>query len=98
MISGIPPGLLFIIGALLIPVFQGWTRNIYLLFIPVLAFFDLLTLSEGVSWTLHFTGIIFQDSVKNRKQGHEDSHSNQLLCSRKRSGKSIHRGFGGKRT
>lgn len=54
MISGIPPGLLFIIGALLIPVFRGRTRNIYLLFIPVLAFFDLLTLSEGVSWTLHF--------------------------------------------
>jgi len=54
MINGFPPGLLFIIGALLIPIFRGWIRNVYLLFIPFLAFFDLLTLSEGISWTFHF--------------------------------------------
>ena len=54
MTNGFPPGLLFIIGALLIPIFRGWTRNVYLLLIPFLAFFDLLTLSEGVSWTFHF--------------------------------------------
>jgi len=56
MINGLPPGFLFIGGALLIPLFRGWLRNVYLLFIPFLVFFDLLYLSEGISWTVHFLG------------------------------------------
>jgi len=56
MINGFPPSFLFIMGALLIPLFRGWLRNVYLLFIPFLVFLDLLYLSEGISWTVNFLG------------------------------------------
>jgi len=54
MISAFPPALIFIIGALLIPVFKGRLKTAYLLLLPVLGFINLLNMSEGVYWTIKF--------------------------------------------
>lgn len=51
-----PPAAIFILGALLIPLFKGKTKQAYLLFLPLLALTHLLTLSEGIHWTYHFLG------------------------------------------
>ena len=50
----VPPAVIFIIGALLIPLFRGRLKQIYLLAIPVVAFFDLLYIQEGTYWIHHF--------------------------------------------
>ena len=51
-----PPGLIFIFGAILIPLLKGRTRQAYLLLLPVLAFFSLLNMSEGAGYILNFLG------------------------------------------
>ena len=48
--------MLFILGAVLIPLLKGRTKQIYLLVIPVLAFLDILQLEAGTSWVYHFLG------------------------------------------
>ena len=47
----IPPQFIFLIGALFIPLFKGWLRTAYMLFLPVFAFFNYLKLEEGIYWT-----------------------------------------------
>jgi multicomponent Na+:H+ antiporter subunit D len=42
-----PPGLLLILGALLIPLLRGTLRNAYMLALPIVGFWGLLTLSNG---------------------------------------------------
>ena len=56
MIKAVPPAMLFILGALLIPVLKGRLKQIYLLVIPVLAFLDIIHLDHGTSWVYHFIG------------------------------------------
>ncbi|RJS80836.1 Na(+)/H(+) antiporter subunit D [Methanophagales archaeon] len=46
------PGLIFILGALLIPVLKGKWKQIYLLLLPIAALIDLLYMSKGVFWRL----------------------------------------------
>lgn len=53
MIS-IPPAALFIIGALLIPLFKGKVKNIYLLLIPIAGFINLINIPEGTHWAVRF--------------------------------------------
>lgn len=50
----IPPALIFIFGAFLIPLFKGRIKKGYLLLLPVLAFIVLLTVSEGIHWKVGF--------------------------------------------
>ncbi len=56
MIKAVPPAMLFILGALLIPLLRGKLKRIYLLVIPALAFLDILQLKRGTSWVYHFVG------------------------------------------
>jgi multicomponent Na+:H+ antiporter subunit D len=50
MTNALPPAVILIAGAALVPLFKGRLRSIFLLSIPVLAFVDLLFLSSGQSW------------------------------------------------
>ncbi len=56
MINWIPPGLIFIFGAILIPLLKGRTRQAYLLLLPVFACFSLLNMPEGTGYILDFLG------------------------------------------
>ena len=56
MIKPVPPFLIYLIGALLIPLLTGKTKKLFLLIIPVIAFIDLLHMHHGTYWTLHFMG------------------------------------------
>ena len=39
--TDVSPGLVLIIGALLVPLLRGWAQSIYMLALPVLAFLHL---------------------------------------------------------
>ncbi|MBU4320133.1 MAG: Na(+)/H(+) antiporter subunit D, partial [Nitrospinae bacterium] len=54
MINTFPPALIFIIGALFIPVFKGKLKSIYLLALPVIGFINLINIPEGIHWTVRF--------------------------------------------
>ncbi len=61
MIEWLHPGLIFLLGALLIPVLKGKGRQVYLLLLPAVAFIDLILISKGVFgtgpfWQLSFMG------------------------------------------
>jgi len=47
MITSLSPGLILVLGALLVPVLQGRVRAVYMLALPVLAFLYLLNLPYG---------------------------------------------------
>ena len=49
----IPPPVIFILGALLVPFMKGKVKSAYMLLIPVLAFATLLKMSEGTYWVVH---------------------------------------------
>ena len=50
MINSFPPAVIFIIGALFIPVFKGKIKSAFMLLLPVLAFFTLINTPEGNHW------------------------------------------------
>lgn len=50
------PGLVFILGAVLIPLLQGRVRQAFLLSLPVIAYAALLNLPEGTGSALNFLG------------------------------------------
>jgi multicomponent Na+:H+ antiporter subunit D len=52
--TSIPVGLIFIFGALLLPLFKGSARKIYLLILPIVAFLDLLSMPQGTFPPLDF--------------------------------------------
>ncbi len=55
MINTVPPGLIFIFGALLIPLIKNRTlKSIYLLLIPVISFVNLIHIPEGSHFFLNF--------------------------------------------
>lgn len=56
MIKPVPPFLIYVIGALLIPFLKGRSKKICLLAIPVVAFVDLLHMHHGTYWALRFMG------------------------------------------
>ena len=47
MISHIPPALIFILSAMLVPLFKGRARSALLLIVPVVGFINLLMIPEG---------------------------------------------------
>ncbi|MGM0452412.1 MAG: Na(+)/H(+) antiporter subunit D [Thermodesulfobacteriota bacterium] len=50
----IPPALIFILGAFLIPAFKGRVKSAYMLLLPALAFITLLYTPLGQHWTIGF--------------------------------------------
>ncbi len=56
MSSFLPPAAIFILGALLIPLVQGRLRQILMVGLPVLAFFNLLNMPEGTHFVYNFWG------------------------------------------
>ncbi len=56
MTSTLPPGFIFLFGALLIPLLQGQVRKTFVLLLPGVAFMDLLTMEHGTHWVASFLG------------------------------------------
>ena len=56
MIKAVPPALIFILGAMLIPLLKGKLKQVYILVVPAVAFLDILYLSPGTSWVYNFLG------------------------------------------
>ncbi|MBE0524411.1 MAG: Na(+)/H(+) antiporter subunit D [Methanosarcinales archaeon] len=54
MIDWVPPAAIFILGALLIPLFKGKARQLYVLIIPVIALANLLVMESGTKWTVGY--------------------------------------------
>jgi len=53
MTNLIPPALIFIVGALLIPLLKGKVKSAYMLLLPVLAFITLVKMPAGKYWVIH---------------------------------------------
>jgi multicomponent Na+:H+ antiporter subunit D len=47
MIEAVPPGMILILGALLVPLLRGWVRQAYMLALPVLGFVQVAMLPVG---------------------------------------------------
>jgi len=56
MIRAVPPAMIFILGAMLIPLLKGKLKQFYLLLVPALAFLDVIHLNQGTSWVYRFLG------------------------------------------
>lgn len=54
MSNAFPPALIFIVGALLIPLFKGRLRSVYLVALPILGFINLVNIPLGTHWTANF--------------------------------------------
>ncbi|MDO9125059.1 MAG: Na(+)/H(+) antiporter subunit D, partial [Deltaproteobacteria bacterium] len=54
MINPIPPGLIFILGAYLLPLFKGRFKQAYLFLLALLGFIDLCLLKMGTHWVIRF--------------------------------------------
>jgi multicomponent Na+:H+ antiporter subunit D len=54
MINAVPPALIFILGALFIPLFRGKLKKAYLLLLPVIGFINLLNIPEGIHFAVRF--------------------------------------------
>jgi multicomponent Na+:H+ antiporter subunit D len=54
MIDTVPPALIFIIGALLVPFIKGKWKSAYMLLIPVIGFINLIKIPEGTHWVVTF--------------------------------------------
>lgn len=54
--SFIPPAIIFILGALLIPFLRGKVKSVYMLLIPVAGFFVLTHVPQGNTWIYQFWG------------------------------------------
>ena len=52
----LPPALILVIGAILIPFLRGKTKAAYMLALPVVVFITLLNLSLGNAWVVEFWG------------------------------------------
>lgn len=56
MINPVPPAAIFIIGAFLVPILRGKVKSVYLLLLPVIGYINLLSMVEGMHWTVSFLG------------------------------------------
>ncbi|MDH3579134.1 MAG: Na(+)/H(+) antiporter subunit D [Hyphomicrobiales bacterium] len=55
--TDVSPGLLVVVGALLVPMLRGWARPIYMLALPVVAFLHLVALPYGAFGGIEFLGL-----------------------------------------
>jgi len=51
--TGFPPALIFILGALFIPLFRGRLKSAFMLLLPILSFVVLISIPEGKHWIFH---------------------------------------------
>ncbi|MDF1558071.1 MAG: Na(+)/H(+) antiporter subunit D [ANME-2 cluster archaeon] len=56
MIDWVPPAFIFILGALLVPLFKGRAQKIFILMLPLIAFTDLLSTTHGTNWVYKYLG------------------------------------------
>ncbi|HIE12786.1 MAG TPA: Na(+)/H(+) antiporter subunit D [Desulfotomaculum sp.] len=54
MSFSVPPAALFIAGAFLVVFLRGMPRSFLLLVLPVLSLLNLLSISDGIHWIIHF--------------------------------------------
>ena len=54
MTDAVPPVLIFVLGALALPLIPGRLKSAWLLFIPVIGFINLLYLGEGIHFKFDF--------------------------------------------
>ena len=54
--SSLPPAVILIVGALLVPIFTGRMRTVYMLMLPVLSLYSLLQVGHGAYWTYEAFG------------------------------------------
>jgi len=54
MINNIPPAAILIIGVCLIPFLKGRVKATYMLLLPVIGFFVVASVPEGIHWTVGF--------------------------------------------
>ena len=54
--SNIPPGLLLLLGAALVPLFRGQLKNIYTILLPAVTFYSIAILPADASLTVSFIG------------------------------------------
>ncbi len=52
----LPPAILFLLGSILIPFLKGKIKSVYMLMIPLAAFFVLMNIDHGIIWTFGFWG------------------------------------------
>ena len=56
MIEFIPPFFIYIVGALLVPLLRGRVKSAYMLLLPVVSFFFLISTQVGTAWEVSFLG------------------------------------------
>jgi multicomponent Na+:H+ antiporter subunit D len=56
MIEFIPPAFIFILGAMLVPLLRGRIKSAYMLLLPVISFFFLVSVQTGTAWEVNFLG------------------------------------------
>ena len=56
MIEFIPPAFIFIGGALLVPLLRGRVKSAYMMLLPLISFYFLVTTQVGTAWEVHFLG------------------------------------------
>jgi multicomponent Na+:H+ antiporter subunit D len=56
MIEFIPPAFIYIIGALLVPLLQGRVKSAYMLLLPIISLFFLVSTQVGTAWEITFLG------------------------------------------
>ncbi len=54
--TGLPPALIFIIGALFIPLLRGRIKSAFMLLLPIAAFYVIFTVPEGDHWQFSLIG------------------------------------------
>ncbi len=54
MINPVPPAVIFILGALLIPLFKGRAKSAYMLLLPIAGFINLISIPQGTHWVINF--------------------------------------------
>ncbi len=54
MTDPVPPVIIFVVGALLVPFIKGRWKSAFLLAIPVVGFLNLISISEGTHWVVGF--------------------------------------------
>lgn len=56
IINSLPPAVILISGAFLIPFLKGRLKSAYLLLLPIIAFINVMSVPEGIHWTVSFLG------------------------------------------
>jgi multicomponent Na+:H+ antiporter subunit D len=57
MMSELHPAILFLVGALLVPLIPGRAKNWYVIALPAAVFYIITQLEPGVSWQVHFYSV-----------------------------------------